>query len=643
MRKLICLILCTILLLPLFCACGTTGGEDPLPVETEINPDENDWFDGSDPLPSDLTIPDAVRLSDGTVLGTIVVSASADETERFAAEELRIHIQKVTGADLPVVNRTGKGYGSLILGTPDSLPFLSELFPDDLAWLSTVYEEETGKHWGSDGFAVRRSGDHLFLFGAESRGTLNAVYDLLEDGFGILWIRENEDLGTVYEPQQEVTLAKTDYREKSPFQIRGWHLLDLWPETLSPYKMLSRNRLNLISPGSKNRQLGEIGVSYRIGINGNLKWHVLNSPLYDPEETEYWCTNAQGEALSPEESPQVNFWSEKTADVIAAAAVSVIQQNGFTLYFIGAEDTDRGFALPYSRQPYEYAPGLTVDPIDKNYISTVYHSFFNQIARKVAESCPDCLIGTYAYTFTQRPPACDIEPNRLIVYATTDESMTEPFCMPPSTEKHQGMNNADNYAWVTEWNEKTDHLLMYNYYGCSEAGCVYERSILERMQDDLQHYAEDGIWGLTPEGVLDMDGFWAWYTGPEEDSLRHNWDMNLLTYWAYSKLAWDPYLDLNELVEDFCRKVYGDAAPYMLEYHRLLKEGWDKGNENGPVKMNVNYKAEAFYQTFVIGPGIGQQLIDSLNQAYEAANDIQKQRISYVRDTVTEWVNRYSS
>ena len=36
-------------------------------------------------------------------------------------------------------------------------------------------------------------------------------------------------------------------------------------------------------------------------------------------------------------------------------------------------------------------------------------------------------------------------------------------------------------------------------------------------------------------------------------------------------------------------------------------------------------------------------IMEALNQAYEAANDIQKQRISYVRDTVTEWVNRYGS
>ena len=140
-----------------------------------------------------------------------------------------------------------------------------------------------------------------------------------------------------------------------------------------------------------------------------------------------------------------------------------------------------------------------------------------------------------------------------------------------------------------------------------------------------------------------MDGFWSWYTGPEEDSLRRNWDMNLLTYWVYSKLTWDPYLDLDELVEDFCRKVYGDAAPYMLEYHRLLKEGWDRGNEEGPIKVTVNYRAESFYQSFVIAPGIGQAPIDARNQAYEAANDIQKQRISYVRDTVVEWVERCSS
>ncbi|MBQ4290781.1 MAG: hypothetical protein II719_06250, partial [Clostridia bacterium] len=41
---------------------------------------------------------------------------------------------------------------------------------------------------------------------------------------------------------------------------------------------------------------------------------------------------------------------------------------------------------------------------------------------------------------------------------------------------------------------------------------------------------------------------------------------------------------------------------------------------------------------FIKKPGIGNALIECLNQAYEAANDKQKQYIEYVRDTITNVV-----
>ena len=618
----------------------SAGGSETEPVTAAPTP-EDQLFAGADPLPDELDLPESVFGEDGTVFRTIVLPDGADTILSVAAEELQYHIQKITDTVFPIVGRTGSGYGSLIVATPESLSGIRDLFADDLGWLAELEEPETGKRWGSDGFAIRRSGSHIFLIGNTSRGALNAVYDFLEENFGILWIRSSEDIGLILDQSPTVTVTKTDYREKSPFELRGWHMLDLLNNPPETYRYLVRNKLNLISPASKYTSLESIGVenSTRIGINGILKSTMMESPIYDPDDPSLWCTDSEGNPLSPSESVQINIYSDKAAEIVAAAIVKQVDDNGYSIYFVGAEDTWAGVVIPDSTLPYEYAPGQFVQPTDDNYYSTVFHSFFNKVARKVAETYPDVLVGTYAYQITVRPPACDIEPNRMIVFAPIEETLSEPLAAPADPDHEGSGKNVESFEYLQEWAKKTSNLTVYNYYGCAKVGLVYERPILERIQDDLQHYAELGIWGLTPEGVIDGDGdFLIFYEGDGTDALHKNWTMNMLTYWVYSRLAWDPYQDLQELVEEFCRKVYGDAAPYMLEYHRLLKEGWDAGNAQRVRKVSYDLVTSMINTFFIKKPGIGDALIESLNQAYEAANDKQKQYIEYVRDTITNVV-----
>ena len=123
MKRLISVILSILLLLPVLVSCGETpapadGSSEPvssyhedLPGTEPVDTGDADPFEDAEPLPSDLQIPEALKNADGTVLGTIVLpdGARTDKVLCFAAAELRYHIQKVTGADLPVVKRTGYG------------------------------------------------------------------------------------------------------------------------------------------------------------------------------------------------------------------------------------------------------------------------------------------------------------------------------------------------------------------------------------------------------------------------------------------------------------------------------------------------------------------------------------------------------
>ncbi|MBQ4290998.1 MAG: DUF4838 domain-containing protein, partial [Clostridia bacterium] len=637
-------LLAALLLLPLLISCGSdtpaevpgssgedSGSEVSQTLEPITDEPETDPFEGAEPLPADLSVPDNVRLPDGTVIGTIVLPAGSDGNEATAAEELRYHIRKVTGADLPVVGRPGEGYGSLIVCTPASLPAVTELFAEDIAWLSDLGSAESGSRFGSDGFSIRSVGKDVYILGNTSRGTLNGAYDLLEENFGILWVRADEDLGTVYETMPEAVISKTDYREKSPFEYRGWNLCGLVPrdESTMPaaLRLCSRNKENSVG--------ASVTDPYYLPFGHTIKDVLLSSPVYDPEETEYWATDEAGNPMSAEESPQPNPFSEKTVEALAASVIQIMQTRGTRKVFLGAEDNEGTRFAPWDTQPFEYAPGPIVNPEDENYYSTVIHTMIGKVARIVRETVPDGLVGTWAYWIEVIPPACEIEDNVYIMFAPLWEDMCYPIC-DPGVKVKNCRDHVKRYCdWIEEWSRKTDKLTVYNYYGCSRTAAYAERPIWKRIQKDLQDYVRLGIIGLNPEGVPDAAGEHVWYPELGMDGGYRFWEMNALTFWLYGKLSWNPYEDLDALIDQFCEKVYGPAGEAMREYYRVLSDSWETTSKT--YRLTVEHAeprlAQDYVRVFIYKPGIGHAVIDALDLALERAEEPMKDIIGEIRES----------
>ena len=56
-----------------------------------------------------------------------------------------------------------------------------------------------------------------------------------------------------------------------------------------------------------------------------------------------------------------------------------------------------------------------------------------------------------------------------------------------------------------------------------------------------------------------------------------------LSYYAWAMAAFDPGLDMDALLDDFCRHVYGAAAEEMKAYHNLMADAW------GGMKSHITY------------------------------------------------------
>ncbi|MBO4798337.1 MAG: hypothetical protein J5494_06170, partial [Candidatus Methanomethylophilaceae archaeon] len=109
------------------------------------------------------------------------------------------------------------------------------------------------------------------------------------------------------------------------------------------------------------------------------------------------------------------------------------------------------------------------------------------------------------------------------------------------------------------------------------------------------------------------------------------------------KLIWNPDEDIPSLITYFCDKVYGEASPYMQEYFRLMKQGFEEGSQQRHELVSLILHKSSYYRTYVKKTGIGHPVLDALEQAYNAAEGPVKDTIKYIWDTVSANMNMFRS
>jgi len=634
MKRTLSLILAALLLASAMTACGGETKETN-PVETNAVETNAPATNAPETEAPTSTYDPSVITENGVAKAHIVVLDGADELEEYAAEELAYHIKKVSGAEVSITAQAETDSLPIIIATPDTLPELEALFADDLAWIRDLGEGTT--RYGDDGFSIRTHEGKIYIFGATAKGALNGVYDFIEENMGILWVRANEDIGLIYDEQPTVTVSKTDYREKSPFRIRGWHLCGgndpNDPNDSKTALMLARNKFSTTSEGNADYGLTCYGVAH------NVKALIKNSPIYDPNESEYWCTNPEAKHVTYEASPQINFFSDKAVKAVAASIIRDYKDTNEKYAFIGIEDTvGWGDVYPEQTEPFEYAPGQFVEPDSTSYQSTVFFTFVNKVARLVKEELPDLSIGAFAYHFSLTPPVCEIDDNVCVTYCTFKENLTT------LTEETWGDRAVRDFKNLKGWTEITGNIMVYSYYGCMKCGSIYSRPVWDRLQSDAQFFAEHGFTGVQAEGVADDEGNIGWlkeyYGGVSPYTNSNEWAMNALPFWIYGKLLWNPYEDVEALIVEFCDKVYGDASEAMQEYYRLVQLGWKDGAELMSTEFNNIYELttppmtywDYFINVTVDDINILEGIQDALNKAWDAANDAEKEHIRYMKE-----------
>ncbi len=484
----------------------------------------------------DVSGRDFVLAENGKTVYSIVAADPDSTFGKMAVDELQSFFKASTGAALSV-SKTGSGGKHIYLGmTPEARKIFGQTVPRD-----------------QELFIRTHDGD-IYIAGGGTFGTLYGVYEFLESQFGIRWFTPYEN-GTLIPKHEKLVIPDLDIRIVPAFQYRfqpNWYVQA--PDKAAFYL---RNRINE-NPYAPSREYSTIPLEYaqchtffsyiRPDMNAHiweLKWpdSAEKDKIYFKDHPEYFSLGADGKRFPG----QLCFSNpEMRKELSRRLEIQVASRNGGKGVFnLSAQDVPGPFCHCAGCKALEKKYGCSGGPLF-DYLIEACNGFMKKY--------PDAMLSTLAYrkNQTEFPPNVEKLPdNLLIIFAPIDDDVTKTLDQP---------NNVGTYENLKKWTKLSKNVWIwyYVYYGgpCGITG---------RMLKDTALLREVGANG-------------TFYEFNNDFKLGLNFaDMNT---WLAMKSYWDPRMDSQKKIREFCDYYYGSASEEVvawlaeLEKHRMAIRNW---------------------------------------------------------------------
>lgn len=522
-------------------------------------------------------------------VATIVLPERPHRLETYAAEELQKYVESITGSALPIIHepKQAKDFGIWVGRT---LPAQAAKF--------AAGEDKLGR----DGYAAECNQKGLVVVGPRPLGTLFGVYDILEREFGLRWF-EPDPLGEVV-PHSDTLSIGTFRREFKPsFEYR-------WVDS-SDWSLKQRMNVHVTLHGET------VGV--------NWKWHFHTFSILIPPEEYFekhpdWFPLIDGKRKKSTQphshSTQLCTTNPKVVDKLVEGLLETLDADP-TIEIITLSPNDGGGFC-------ECPNCVALDEPGRGWFARYSKRLAvlnQQIANRVAKRYPKVKIKVGAYAMYALPPAIDgwrPEPNLIVqlchIYCCHNHPITSGECLAGETYEPSDnfLPNQEFANLLRRWSTLTDNLFIYEYYalgGWSRTEMLWP--MVHTMREDIPWYRDMGV-----------NGFYT-QVGP--------WPQAPLNYYIAAKLAWNADLNVDWLIDDFCKGFFEDAAGPM--------KGYLTGIEDAMVRDNhcISYGLKGG-RAKVLGPKVFDRptrdklraLLDEADR--RAKTEAVRQRIAAVRD-----------
>jgi hypothetical protein len=184
----------------------------------------------------------------------------------------------------------------------------------------------------------------------------------------------------------------------------------------------------------------------------------------------------------------------------------------------------------------------------------------NEVAGRVRAEFPGKCIGTLAYSMYLKPPWLveKFEPNVAVMLC----AMT-PFMFDATYD--QGVATFEQ-AWLNKgvkvyatWDYLNAHLFLTGNNGPCTPYVIPH--LLAKRYGRLK--------GISRGGFYEAENGPGW----SMTKLTH-YGMDHLNWYVMGKLSWDPALDVDSLLDDYCKRFYGPAAAPMRRFWQVQEDAW---------------------------------------------------------------------
>jgi len=515
-------------------------------------------------------------VADGRSEAVIELEDNPTKAAQLGAFELQHHVQLITGATLPIAKASEKPGASVRIkiggGNQDWKPgekMVIKFSGNDI--LITGYDTPD---YGPVDYAKEGT---FPKYEYAYHGSLFAVYDFLENYSGVRFYFMDET-GTTYTPRKTLTVEPRDYEHTPPTDA----FRELNPEKIAPrfevtarsralwrfrwrqcryYGLTNHNEYSIYYAHWGKAQAPKLAGAFRgerhdlfahnyggqrYGVDQNVRQQYPN----DPDVPPHLCYS------NPE---TVTYYAEEALTYLRGGTVpggwgSPIPRFEGKPFFYPIQGSDSPVGHCQCERCREMFPNSTPDDISDN-----KYKFVSDVARELAKTDPSAGISTLGYY------ECYGYPKR----TSLADNVSVELC-PVIFSWWHPIARERQMAAYKEWMAKEGKRRLMTIWTYLYSGGPW---------DSFHHYGKykpfPGVYPWKAAEIFRM--FLA-------DGVRGVFIENDVTYCGLEgyialRLAYDPAVDTDKLIDGYFSDYYGAAGPAMAAFYRRLQEYyWNAAN-----------------------------------------------------------------
>lgn len=510
--------------------------------------------------------------NNGVTEYVIVEGGKPIPAERTAAADLARFLKKITGADFKIIREK-----------PD-LKLAKGIY---VGW--TEFAARHGidvSRLASEEWSVSTVDDNIVITGGRLRGTINGVYEFLEEAVGVHLL---DPFTEIIPSRGNLVIIPPALSGKPAF---------LYHEIYSPYGHFTPENPEIAASFyqfNKNEmwRRPDFGISNKTGSPGSCHTfgQYIHPDEYGASHPEYFSMNGKGERMTNAKGTKYCWFdlclsNPEVRKIIIGKLRGYIEAdrktaNGMNIsppfiYCVDQNDcVEHGCLCSNCKAIIDREGGAE---------SGLMVDFINEVADNIKRDYPDILIQTFAYNYTLKPPKT-IRPRDNVMIRWCDNYGTSEFFRPLTHEYNKEMRDL-----FEPWCRISRNLAVWDYwrmYKRHTPGFYTPFVNISCLKPDLEYFQKNGVKSI----FIECEDFEFSSDGEQPDDLQ---SFHPLRVWLGLKLMQNPQRDEEKLLKTFFDGYYGPAAEKMRDFLSYIEK-----RQNACRQKLIKLDREDYYKAYL--------------------------------------------